>query len=194
MLLPGGGRKQITVDAQEPRYRGQCGVEGAQPRGDGLLRLVVGDFVRLHAAKPAQVQQTQIPGGETGPNRNDRGEYTVTVDVELVGALLVLAVEVDDDILAAGPSESAVTDAVGGDDGRIEHALWQPQHDSRVPQFVRYRCASKYFSISLRGSPLKSPHSYVLTKLVALMSARVDSDRNSASSRAVRGRSTAVNS
>ena len=64
----------------------------------------------------------------------------------------------------------------------------------RLPQFAKYRCASKYRAISSRGSPLKSPHSYVLMKLVEVMSARVDNDRNSACCCRSSGRSTAANS
>src|SRR5882757_8073600 len=46
----------------------------------------------------------------------------MTVNVPLVGAFLVFAVEVDDDVLAAGPGGRAVTHAVVGDD-RVRSTL-----------------------------------------------------------------------
>src|SRR5581483_8638413 len=49
----------------------------------------------------------------------------------------------------------------------------------RVPQLARYKKASKYRAIRSRGSPLKSPQSYVLTKDVGVIRARVDNARNS---------------
>jgi hypothetical protein len=56
------------------------------------------------------------------------------------------------------------------------------------------RNASKYRSIIVRGSPLRSPHWYSLTNLVAVISARVEIDRSSARCSAVSGRSSARNS
>ena len=64
----------------------------------------------------------------------------------------------------------------------------------RVPQFARYRYASKYRSTIFRGSPLRSPHWYSLTNLVAVISARLEIDRSSARCFAVSGRSSARNS
>src|SRR5216683_3369391 len=49
--------------------------------------------------------------------------------------------------------------------------------------FAVWTKASKYFSIRISGSPLKSPQLYVFTKLVAVISARVESARSSRISR-----------
>ena len=51
------------------------------------------------------------------------GEQAVAVEVPLVGAVLVLVVQVDDDVLAGGPRGCAVPLAVLGDGGGVEHVF-----------------------------------------------------------------------
>ncbi|WP_230415929.1 hypothetical protein [Micromonospora tarapacensis] len=116
-------RDQIGVDAQELSYGGEGRVEGTQPGGDGRFGLVVDDLLGLYAAQPGQVEQAQVAGGEAGPDRDDRGEQTVAVEVPLVGAVLVLVVKIDDDVRAGGPRGCAVTLALLGDGGGVEHVF-----------------------------------------------------------------------
>jgi hypothetical protein len=61
----------------------------------------------------------------------------------------------------------------------------------RVPQFARYKWRSNQRSMNLRGSPLRSPHSYWLVKLVAVIRARDEIDRNASCAALSRGRSIA---
>ena len=59
----------------------------------------------------------------SGPDRDDRGEQAMTVDVPVVGAVLVLPAEVDDGAFAGGPSGCAVAHAVVGDGGGVEQTF-----------------------------------------------------------------------
>ena len=64
----------------------------------------------------------------------------------------------------------------------------------RAPGYTRLGFPDPRRRTSRRGSPLKLPHSLVLTNDVGVICARVDSPRNASSSRAPNGLSTAANS
>src|SRR5262249_43921996 len=99
----GGGGEEGLVEPDEIGQaalpRGQCG----QIHRHRRLGLVVVPLALPGPAQPRQIQRPQVPGGELGPDTDNRPQQPVTVLVEEVVVAITVTGNGQNDVAAAPP-------------------------------------------------------------------------------------------
>jgi len=127
----GGRLDEIGVDSEKFRE----GLQGAGQRTDARRRLDfrVGNHM-LHRRQPQQIKQPEIAREHVGAQRRNRGKPARAVIPFVVG-LNFIRVDIDDQVIVAGPCLDPLDFANKGLDGQaVQKAQWQPHHQAtRAP-------------------------------------------------------------
>jgi hypothetical protein len=130
VLAMAASRDEVLVAAEEPDERRLRSRERGEPGRNRRLDSVVGDLPRLQREEPREIRETEIAAYQLRAERDERTERPLALLVVL--RLLVLAAQIEDQMLAPGLGAHRVADEV-----RAERLCVHALHGDAKHQAVR---------------------------------------------------------